>query len=592
MVILLGSTFVVFVVSLVVTYLLVSSEIQSVREHIKSFEATLKEREKFSIKSVVENLINDIRYENSIKNEKIKHRVKNQSIIAYNIARSVALQNRNKSPSEVIKTIKNIIRSATRADDGIDYFIFNHRGTILLDTKNKENEGKNFIDFKDINEKSFIREILETDGFVEYFWYRPNDSKIAKKITYSKQIPSLNIVIGSRVAIESNYAIGMKIANKIKEKSFSENEFIFIYNIENLHNLKKFSRLVLEKNISTGKNEIEAISQILIGSDYRAGLFYRYDNKLIYSTFLPDIKTLISAGVYLNSIDKMIEDKTLKANKKLNRKIVSLVFTMIVVASIFFLLSYIVSKKIERLFRDYRLKIAHGQQLLIQKSKMASMGEMIGNIAHQWRQPLSQLSGLFFDIESAYDYKELDKKYLTKISDEANDLIEYMSKTIDDFREFYNPNTKKERFNLLHTIESALKIIGSSLEFHKIRVSLHVKSSLHVDGFSNELSQVILNILSNSRDIALFRDTKEPKIKIYCTLKNGKISLHVEDNCGGIGEKNIEKIFEPYFTTKYDYGTGIGLYMCKVIVEHKMGGKIFATNIKNGSKFTIEGLHV
>ena len=102
------------------------------------------------------------------------------------------MQNRNKSPSEVIKTIKNIIRSATRADDGIDYFIFNHRGTLLLDTKNKENEGKNFIDFKDINEKSFIREILETDGFVEYFWYRPNDSKIAKKsLTLSKYLVSI-----------------------------------------------------------------------------------------------------------------------------------------------------------------------------------------------------------------------------------------------------------------------------------------------------------------------------------------------------------------------------------------------------------------
>ena len=138
---------------------------------------------------------------------------------------------------------------------------------------------------------------------------------------------------------------------------------------------------------------------------------------------------------------------------------------------------------------------------------MASMGEMIGNIAHQWRQPLSQLSGLFFDIESAYDYKELDKKYLTQRSDEANDLIEYMSKTIDDFKDFYDPNTKKEKFNLLQTVQSALKIVGSSLKFHNIKVSLHVDSSLYVDGFSNEFSQVILNIVSNSKDIARYKRT-------------------------------------------------------------------------------------
>ena len=98
-------------------------------------------------------------------------------------------------------------------------------------------------------------------------------------------------------------------------------------------------------------------------------------------------------------------------------------------------------------------------------------------------------------------------------------------------------------------------------------------------------------MVSNSKDIALFKDIKEPKIKIFSEVKDGKISLHVEDNCGGIDKENIEKIFEPYFTTKYNYGTGIGLYMCKVIIENKMNGKIFATNIKNGSRFTIDFLH-
>ena len=111
---------------------------------------------------------------------------------------------------------------------------------------------------------------------------------------------------------------------------------------------------------------------------------------------------------------------------------------------------------------------------------------------------LSQLSGLFLILNSAYDYKELDKKYLTKRSDEANDLIEYMSKTIDDFKEFYNPNIKKEKFNVLHTVKSALKIVGSSLQFHNIKIDLQVDDSLHIEGFPNEFSQVILNIISNS----------------------------------------------------------------------------------------------
>lgn len=590
-VVLLGSTFVVFIVSIVIAYLLISSEIQNVKDYIKSFKSTLVEREKFAIKTVVENLLNDIRYENNANKEEIKHQVKKQSIIAYNLALSLALQNSEKNRNKIIKIIKEIIKSATNPNNEIDYFIFDGDGTLLLNTKNRENEGKNFIDFKDINEKSFIREIVKTDGFVEYSWYRPNDSKIAKKITYSKKIPSLGITIGSGSIIESNHTLSRAISDKIEKENFSKDEFIFLYNIKSLNNIEKSSQLILEKNIKTDNIELETINKILIANNYKADVFYSYDNKLIYATYLPDIRTFISTGVYLNSINKIIEAKTIKANEKLNKKILSLVFTMFVIASIFFMLSYVISKKIERMFKNYRIKIARNQQLLIQKSKMASMGEMIGNIAHQWRQPLSQLSGLFFDIESAYDYKELDKKYLTQRADEANDLIEYMSKTIDDFKEFYNPNTKKEKFNLIKTVQSAIKIVDSSLEFHNIKVSLHVDSSLHVEGFSNEFSQVILNLISNSKDIALIRDIKKPQIKIFSESIGDKISLHVEDNCGGIDKENIEKIFEPYFTTKYEYGTGIGLYMCKVIIENKMGGKIFAKNIKDGSQFTIEGLH-
>jgi C4-dicarboxylate-specific signal transduction histidine kinase len=241
------------------------------------------------------------------------------------------------------------------------------------------------------------------------------------------------------------------------------------------------------------------------------------------------------------------------------------------------------------MFKDYRVKIANSQQLLIQKSKMASMGEMIGNIAHQWRQPLAQLSGMFLDLESAYNYGELNKKYLTSRVAQANDLLEYMSKTIDDFKEFYNPNSKEKRFNIYESIQNAIKIISPALKYHNIAIEVDVDKSLCLKGFSNEFSQVILNIISNSKDIAILRQIKEAKIKIYARTKEDAILIHIEDNCGGIKEDNLDKIFEPYFTTKYDYGTGIGLYMCKVIIENKMGGKIFAKNVTQDLlRFTIE----
>lgn len=228
------------------------------------------------------------------------------------------------------------------------------------------------------------------------------------------------------------------------------------------------------------------------------------------------------------------------------------------------------------------------EQLLIQQSKMAAMGEMLGNIAHQWRQPLSQLSSLFMDLDFAYTFGELNKKYMNKSINEANDTIEYMSKTIDNFKNFYNPNVKKEKFSLFHSVNNALKIISSSLEYNNIKVTFNVDKSLHVEGLSNEFSQVILNLISNSQDIAIQREILLPQIDIFTQTVDNKILLHVKDNCGGIDKAISNKIFEPYFTTKFHYGTGIGLYMSKLIIENKMNGAITFQNLPNAHiKFTI-----
>jgi len=212
---------------------------------------------------------------------------------------------------------------------------------------------------------------------------------------------------------------------------------------------------------------------------------------------------------------------------------------------------------------------------------------MIGNIAHQWRQPLSQLSGLFIDIESAYDYKELNKKYLQNRVEEANDLLEYMSKTIDDFRNFFNPNSLKEEFIIKHSVENAIKIVKSTLNFHNIELIINIDESLKIEGFKNEYSQAVMNIISNAKDVFIDKKIQNPQIKIYIR-KTEKIALCIEDNAGGIDEDIIDKIFDPYFTTKYEYGTGIGLYMTKMIIEDKMNGSIFVKNSTDGAIFFIE----
>lgn len=227
------------------------------------------------------------------------------------------------------------------------------------------------------------------------------------------------------------------------------------------------------------------------------------------------------------------------------------------------------------------------EQLLIQQSKMAAMGEMLGNIAHQWRQPLSHLSGIFMDLESAYLFGELNQKYIQNSVGEANDTIEYMSSTIDDFINFFNPNKPKEYFPINRAINRAIKIIHSSLEFHNISLHVNVKGEFKIYGYENEYAQVVLNIISNAKDILVEKKVANPEIKITLFLHESRTCLSVQDNAGGIPDENKTKIFEPYFTTKHGYGAGIGLYMSKIIIEKNMNGQIQAENIDGGAKFTI-----
>jgi len=587
-IVLLSSTFIILIVSVTIAYLLINLEIENFNKHLQTFKNTLIEREKFSIKTTIKNLVNDIEYEKNTTQNEIKNRVQTQAISMYNLAQSLYWQNVTLTKDKILGLIKELIKSTTTKKDDIHYFIFKTDGMLLLNTKEYEDKSKNFMDFEDLNGKKYVQEILQEDGFSSYLWFQKGSSKVVKKVTYSKKLKNLDIVIGAGAFVNAPHNISQNMLDKIKKYNFRKDEFLFVYNIKSLNNPLKNSTLVLEKNIQTKKEELNEVEKILIKSDYKADIFHTYNNQLLYATYLPNLRTFIAAGIYLDTINKIVKKETLISHKNLTKKIIFLSISIIIITLIFFVFSYIISKKIENMFKNYRLKVARSQQLLIQKSKMASMGEMIGNIAHQWRQPLSQLSGLFFDIESAYDFKELDKKYLTNSIDEANDLVEYMSKTIEDFREFFNPNAKKEIFNLYAMLNHVLNIIHSTLKYNQIKLTLDVDNSLHVEGLSNEFSQVILNLISNSKEIAVQRNIANPEIKIFTELHDNIISLHVEDNCGGIDEKIIDKIFEPYFTTKFNYGTGIGLYMSKIIIENKMHGHIDANNIATDkTRFTI-----
>ncbi|WP_108061995.1 sensor histidine kinase [Poseidonibacter lekithochrous] len=229
------------------------------------------------------------------------------------------------------------------------------------------------------------------------------------------------------------------------------------------------------------------------------------------------------------------------------------------------------------------------EQILIQQSRFASMGEMIGNIAHQWRQPLNALGLVIQNIQVSYKMGDLDEKFLDNSVKKANLLTSSMSNTIDDFRSFFKTNKIIEQFDLHDSIEDSLELIESTYNYHEIKlVKNYLDKHIIINGYKNEFSQALLNLLNNAKDALSNIDLENKEVVISLYIENNNAIIDISDNAGGIPALVIDKIFDPYFTTKEEgKGTGIGLYMSKVIIENNMNAKLIAKNENKGALFKI-----
>lgn len=225
------------------------------------------------------------------------------------------------------------------------------------------------------------------------------------------------------------------------------------------------------------------------------------------------------------------------------------------------------------------------ERLLIQQSRLAAMGEMAHNIAHQWRQPLNALALLQANIKDAYEYNDLTSASMGKFVADGQLLIQRMSQTIDNFRDFFKPSHEISEFPLQQAIDAALNIVSASFRAHDIALSVHVDGTVRVMGYPNEFSQALLNILSNAKDAILERKIENGEITLTSSEDDHFAWIIVTDNGGGMSEENLPKVFDPFFTTKAK-GSGIGLYMARMIMEH-MGGSIEARNQGDGMLFKL-----
>ena len=244
----------------------------------------------------------------------------------------------------------------------------------------------------------------------------------------------------------------------------------------------------------------------------------------------------------------------------------------------------ILNENLENLVKEKTAQNTKQLETLQQQSKMASMGEMIGAIAHQWRQPLNELAISIQNLKYDYREKAINEKFIEEFIIYNRKTIMFMSKTIDDFRSFFLLDKTKQNFDVKERTEAVVDMLSAQLKSYNIAVTITGEKFVY-NGFPSEYQQVLLNLINNAKDALLENEIENPKIEIV--LHNNRVVFR--DNAGGIPNDILKRVFEPYFTTKEEgQGTGMGLYISKMIIEDNMGAKLSVENEKDGALFTID----
>ena len=546
--------------------------------------------------------------------EELKQNVKNRVYEAHAIASSIYENYKDtKTKKEIFELIK-VAFDKIRFNDGRGYFFMDDTyGNKLSHPVDKSIEGKNFIDYTDARGYKLFQSIVntikdKTERFDEYYWYKPNtNGKIGRKISFYKYFEPLNIAIGTGEYFDDfEKTIQQKALEYISMIRFGKAGYIFIINYDGIylsHIRKEYIGKSYTENLAMSKNEKFIPDMIEIAKNGNG--FYSYIQnkpnsesqmeKMSFVQGMNDWNWLIGAGFYEDDLKQEILEVKEKLDKNYEKYVANILIVGIVLIVFLLIVSRYVSIFLENKLKEYKRELDNKQAILYQQSKMAAMGEMIGNIAHQWRQPLSIITTATSGMVLQKQMGVLTDEFFFEASDRINHSAQYLSETIDDFRNFFIPNKEKLKVNLIEIFKKTLDLISAQFSSKDIEIIKNIEG-VEFESYENELIQALINILNNSRDELIKKDG-ERFIFVDAFEKDNFINIIIKDNAGGVIKENLNKIFEPYFTTKYkSQGTGIGLYMTEEIITKHLNGTIYVENVEFtydekeyfGAEFTIK----
>ena len=605
-----GALFFIFGISLIVRYYYLE-EI----DDIKNIKKRLIETKKNFAKSKVETIIDIIQSKRNEIIPDIYKNLKNRVDEAHTIAMSIYKNNKDKSESFVKRLIKDALRDIRFNNNRGYYFIYdvNSYKNILLPIA-PELEGKSFENYKDINGKFIVKEFADIckkqgGGYNEWYWRKPDNNRVDfKKIGYSRLFEPYDWFIGTGEYItDYENIVKKKLLKRVGNIEYKESGNIFILN---------YNGIILSRNDKTiiGKNRLKLqdangdfVVKKIIDTAKKGDGFIEYvvnihsstkneDKKIFYVKGFDKWGWAIGSEICYDDINREISNKIEQFKKNITTTLIKLTFIITVIAVILFWISLKFSKMMERIFISYKENLISVEDeskkrlLAIEyQNKFTALGEMIGNISHQWKQPLNALNISVSKLRFLAHKKKLDTLMLDKSLSRMEKNISFLSRTIDLFRDFFKRDSVCEAFELNELIENILFIVQASFTTKDIDIVANLDEKIIIYGDRLKLEQAILNILNNAKDALLINKISYPKIVIETKKSKKFAKIEILDNGGGIKPEIIDKVFDLYFTTKDKLdGTGFGLYLVKTIIENDFNGDIWCRNSENGAVFTIK----
>lgn len=610
----------IITVSLIITVFLYWDKQTTFQEQKIVISNEFIKTNKEKIKTEVDDLYEFIEKTQKETEERLKKSIKDRVYEAHNIAMRIYNENKDtKTREEITKMIKDVLVDI-RFNNGRGYFfIYSFDYECILLPINRKLEGTSFYNFKEGGGTYLTRNIIEQlkkerEGFLSWSFYKPEDMKNQyKKIGFNIHFEPYDWFIGTgEYFVDFEEDVKKEVLEYISRISQNEKDYFFILNYDKktfYHVIKELIGLPAQNvtNVETKKAFDDMVSIAKSGEGFLT-YNHKYGNNNEFSTKTSYIKGLdnwqwvIGKGFYQDDIQQLLIEKEKQLDKDYQRKIFNIFGIVFILTIILLIASMYISKILERKFKKYKNEIdthikenTKQHHILFQQSKMAAMGEMLGNIAHQWRQPLSVITTAATGMKVQKEFGTLDDEAINRSVDTITDSALYLSKTIDDFRNFFKRDKTETNFSTNEVIGKVLKLTKSQFKIHEISIIKNIEE-FNLFGLENEFVQALINILNNAKDALI--DKEAPKLIFINVLKNdNKAIIKIADNGGGIDEKIIDKVCEPYFTTKHQsQGTGIGLYMTEEIIVKHMYGKFTISNIETiyenvnykGAQITIE----